>query len=315
VVICAEYDALPSVGHACGHNVICTAALGAGLALAPLAADLGLRVTVAGTPSEEDGGGKLGFIADGFFGDAHAAMMVHPWPGCDVAEPLLIAVQQLKVAYHGRAAHAAGFPHLGRNAADALVVAQVAIGLLRQHLLAGDRVHGIVTKGGDAPNIIPETTSAAYMVRADTRARMEEVLQRVRDCFEAGALATGTRLELVLDTAYSDMRHDHELAAIYRRQAESLGRTFSDEPSTPVSTDMGDVSYVVPSIHPMIGIETGGAVNHQAGFAAACANPSADQAIHDGALAMALTVIEVASDPDVRGRLLDRGAGQPTPQS
>jgi len=302
VAICAEYDALPAVGHACGHNVICTASLGAGLALAPLAEELGLKVTVLGTPAEEGGGGKIGFIDDGFFEDVHASMMVHPWPD-DVAAPRLIAVQQLDVRYTGHAAHASGFPWLGINAADAMVVAQTAIGLLRQQLQPGDRVHGIVTKGGDASNVIPAETTADYMVRAETRARMEEVIVLVRRCFEAGALATGATLELEEDVAYSDMRQDAEMTELYQRHAESLGRTFVAE-AMPVSTDMGNVSYEVPSMHPFIGVETHGAVNHQAEFADACVEPSADQAIFDGALAMAMTVIDMARDDEMRSRLL-----------
>ncbi len=302
VALCAEYDALPGVGHACGHNVICAAALGAGLALAPVVERLGLRVSVMGTPSEEGGGGKIGFIESGFFRDVHAALMVHPWPE-DVAEPDLIAVQQLTVAYTGREAHASGFPWRGVNAADAMVVAQTAIGLLRQQFQPGDRVHGIVTRGGEAANIIPAHVTAEYMVRAATRARMDELLELVRHCFEAGALASGATLDITLDAAYNDMRHDHELAQLYRRHAESLGRRFSDAPSMPVSTDMGNVSHEVPSIHPFIGIETHGAVNHQAEFAAACAEPSADQAVVDGALALALTVVDAATDPAIRGRL------------
>ena len=302
VAICAEYDALPGVGHACGHNVICSASLGAALALAPLAEQLGLKVSVLGTPAEEGGGGKIGFIDDGFFRDVHASMMVHPWPD-DVAAPRLIAVQQLVVRYTGRAAHASGFPWLGINAADAMVVAQTAIGLLRQQLQSGDRIHGIVTKGGDASNVIPAETTADYMVRAETRARMEEVLGLVRRCFEAGALATGATLELNEDVAYSDMRQDAEMTELYERHAESLGRTFVAE-AMPVSTDMGNVSHEVPSMHPFIGIETHGAVNHQAEFADACAKPSADQAIFDGALAMAMTVIDMARDDGMRRRLL-----------
>jgi amidohydrolase len=302
IAICAEYDALPSVGHACGHNVICTASLGAALALLPVADELGLKVTVIGTPAEEGGGGKIPFVEAGFFDDVHASMMVHPFP-TDVAEPAIIAVQQLKVTYLGRAAHASGFPWRGINAADAQVVAQTAIGLLRQQLLPSDRIHGFVTKGGDAANIIPERTTAEYMVRAATAERLEELTARVRDIFEAGALATGATLGLELDVAYKDMRHDAELAAIYQRHAEALGRSFEPE-STPVSTDMGNISYAVPSIHPMIGIETHGAVNHQQEFADACATPSADQAIFDGALCMAGTVIEAAGDEALRGRLL-----------
>lgn len=301
IVICAEYDALPEVGHACGHNVICTAALGAAVALQPVAEELGLKVTVIGTPSEEGGGGKIPFVEAGFFEDVHAAMMVHPFP-TDVAEPDIIAVQQLSVTYIGRAAHASGFPWLGINAADALVVAQTAIGLLRQQLLPTDRIHGYVTKGGDAANIIPERTTAEYMVRAATNERLEELVALVRNVFEAGALATGATLELGVDVAYKDMRHDSELAAIYQRHAEAFGRTFAAEAS-PVSTDMGNISHEVPSMHPMVGIETQ-AVNHQKEFADACVTPSADQAIFDGALGMAYTVIEIAGNEALRSRLL-----------
>ncbi len=304
VAICAEYDALPTVGHACGHNVICTATLGAALALQPVADELGLRVSVIGTPAEEGGGGKIQFIDAGFFEDVHASMMVHPFP-TDVAEPDIIAVQQLKVTYVGRAAHASGFPWQGINAADALVVAQTAIGLMRQQLLPTDRVHGFVTKGGDAANIIPERTTAEYMVRASSADRLEELTAQVVRIFEAGALATGATLEFEKDVAYKDMRHDSELAAIYQKHAQSLGREFEPE-APPVSTDMGNISYEVPSIHPMLGIETHGAVNHQKEFADACATPSADQAIFDGALGMAYTVIEAAGDDALRNRLLDK---------
>ncbi|MGD8486571.1 MAG: M20 family metallopeptidase [Chloroflexota bacterium] len=304
IAICSEYDALPDVGHACGHNVICTAGLGAALALAPLVEELGLKVTLLGTPAEEGGGGKLGFIEGGFFDDVHAAMMVHPYP-MDVAEPNIIAVQQLVITYTGVEAHASGYPWDGVNASDAMVVAQTAIALLRQQLLPSDRVHGIVTKGGEAANIIPRETQAEYMVRAGTAERLQELVGKIRNCFEAGALATGCSVDVKLDTAYTDLRHDSEMAAIYQRHAESLGREFV-EPPAPVSTDMGNVSYEVPSIHPFIGVESHGAVPHQAAFADACATPSADQAVFDGALAMALTVIDLASDESIRTRLLAR---------
>jgi amidohydrolase len=302
IVICSEYDALPGVGHACGHNIICTAGLGAALALAPLVDELGLKLSLLGTPAEEGGGGKIGFIEGGFFEDVHAALMVHPYP-VDVAMPDIIAVQQLAVTYTGVEAHASGFPWGGINAADAMVVAQTAIGLLRQQLLPSDRVHGIVTKGGEAANIIPRETTADFMVRAGTAVRLDELLAKVRACFEAGALATGCTLDIALDTAYTDLRHDEELAARYQQHAESLGREFV-EPPAPVSTDMGNVSYEVPSIHPFIRVESKGAVPHQEAFADACATPSADQAVFDGALGMALTVIDAATDEAIRSRLL-----------
>jgi amidohydrolase len=305
VVVCAEYDALPAVGHACGHNVIAAMAAGAGLALARVADDAGLRVTVLGTPAEEGGGGKILLLRQGAFDGAHAAMMVHPSP-YEQPEMPIIAVNHLKVAYTGKEAHASAYPFLGVNAADALVVAQAAIGLLRQHLRPGDRVHGIVTRGGDAANIIPAHTEADWMVRAADLEQLAEVKAKVARCFEAGALATGATLELSEDhEPYSEMRHDHELSALYQRNAEALGRTFigrSDRGAG--STDMGNVSLALPSIHPTIGIDSLPAVNHQPEFTAKCATPAADQAVVDGAVAMAWTAIDAAADQALRQRLL-----------
>ena len=302
VALCAEYDALPAVGHACGHNVISAAAVGAAIALAAVADELGLRVTLFGTPAEEGGGGKLVLIEAGEFDAVHAALMVHPGPD-DIVEPELLGVRTLNVAYTGREAHAAGFPELGINAADALTVAQVAIGLLRQHLDSGDRVHGIVTKGGDAPNIVPAHTTASFMVRSRTRDGLEAITEKVIACFEAGAIASGAALEVKQEVAYSPMLHDPDLAALYRLNAEATGRWFDPSARMVVSTDMGDVSHVVPSIHPIIGIDSRPFVNHQPEFAKAAVAPAADQAIFDGALLLAWTVIDAATSDVIRERL------------
>jgi amidohydrolase len=305
VVVCAEYDALPGVGHACGHNVIAAMAAGAGLALARVADDAGLRVTVLGTPAEEGGGGKILLLQRGAFEGAHAAMMVHPSP-YENAEMPIIAVDHLQVAYTGKEAHASAYPFLGVNAADALVVAQTAVGLLRQQLRSSVRVHGIVTKGGDAANIIPAHTEATWMVRAETMDQLQEVTDKVARCFEAGALATGATLELTKDpNPYSEMRHDHDLSALYRRNAEALGRSFPDRSDRGAgSTDMGNISLALPSIHPTIGIDALPAVNHQPEFTAKCATPAADQAVFDGAVAMAWTAIDAATEASLRERLL-----------
>ena len=307
VAICAEYDALPGIGHACGHNVIAAAAVGAGLALAPLADDLGLTVKVIGTPAEEGGGGKILMLDAGVFDGVHAAMMAHPAPDESLTLPCL-AVEHLTVRYRGREAHAAGFPELGVNAADALTVAQVAIGLLRQHLSPTHRVHGIVTHGGDAPNIVPGNTRGSWYVRAATLAELEELSPRVHACFEAGATATGCDLEVELASPrYSEFLPDALLLAAYEREAIAIGRTFPDrDPSSLLSgsTDMANVSLAVPTIHPMLGIESDGAVNHQPEFTAAAVRPSADRAVLDGAVAMARTVIAVASDDAARAQLI-----------
>jgi amidohydrolase len=310
IAICAEYDCLPGIGHACGHNVIAAIGVGAGIAAASVADDLGLTIDVIGTPAEEGGGGKIKLMEGGAFDGVHAAMMVHPGP-LDVVEPPIIAVAHFDVHYHGKEAHASAFPELGINAADAITVAQTAIGLLRQHIRPNDRIHGIVTKGGEAPNIVPAHTTAKYYVRAKTLGELDDIRAKVQRCLEAGATATGCTLEVEdIGPPYSEMEHDHEISALYRRNAEELGRTFLDFgpwiDRGAASTDMGNVSLRIPSIHPIIGIDSLPAVNHQPEFTAYCVTESADKALFDGALAMAWTAIDVAADDEVRGRLLTK---------
>lgn len=314
VAVCAEYDCLPGIGHACGHNVIAAMSAGAAIAAAKIADEVGLTVSVIGTPAEEVGnnGGKIVLLERGAFAGVHAAMMVHPAP-LDVAEPTALAIATFDAHFTGKEAHAAAFPELGINAADALTVAQTAIGLLRQHMRTTDRVHGIITRGGDAANVIPAHTSARYMVRARNIDDLSEILGKVRRCFEAGALATGAKLEIAGgDKPYAELHHDREIAALYQRNAEDLGRTFMQLPAVTVgsfSTDMGNVSLKIPSIHPSIGIASLPAVNHQPEFAAHCITAAADKALIDGALAMAWTMADLAGNAEPRNRLL---GAQPT---
>jgi amidohydrolase len=311
VAICAEYDCLPEIGHACGHNMIAAMSVGAALAAGAVADDVGLTVSVIGTPAEEGGGGKILLLERGAFEGVHAAMMVHPAP-LDALDPPILAATQFDVSYTGKAAHASAFPELGINAADALTVAQTAIGLLRQHIHPTDRVHGIVTKGGEAPNVVPAATAASYMVRARTLADLESIRTKVMRCFEAGALATGSTLAVhTVHPPYAEMIHDHDIAALYRRNAAALGRTFPDVrpllERAAGSTDMGNISLAIPSIHPFIGIGSLPAVNHQPEFAAHCATPLAYRTILDGALATAWTAIDLATDAALRERLMRRG--------
>jgi amidohydrolase len=313
VSICAEYDALPVIGHACGHNIIAAAAVGAGIAAAAAAEAVGMTVTVIGTPAEEkgDAGGKILLLERGAFSGVHAAMMVHPAP-FDVLTPRIIAASMFEVQYTGKEAHASAFPELGINAADALTIAQTAIGLLRQHILPTDRIHGIITNGGEAPNVIPAFTKARYIVRGETLSDLERLRPRVYRCFEAGALATGSTLQIVGgDKPYSQMNHHPDIAAHYRRNAEALGRVFPPMETVAqksvASTDMGNVSMAIPSIHPMIGIQSFPAVNHQREFADRCITGSADKAVYDGALAMAWTAIDLATNLPLRSRLIGVG--------
>jgi amidohydrolase len=245
----------------------------------------------------------------GAFDGVHAAMMVHPAP-FDIVELPIIAADHFDVYYTGKEAHASASPEVGINAADALTIAQTAIGLLRQHIKRTDRVHGIVTKGGDAANIIPAHTSAHYMVRAASLEELHAIRARVKACFDAGALATGASVSYEDSVApYAEMHHDHRMAALYKRNAEAAGRTFVDlgpaADRMAASTDMGNVSLKIPSIHPSIGIDSLPAVNHQPEFTAQCVKAPADKAVFDGALAMAWTCVDLATDEAERDRLVN----------
>jgi amidohydrolase len=308
IAICAEYDALPGIGHACGHNVICAAGVGAGLALAPLADELGITVKVMGTPAEEGGGGKILMLERGAFDGVHAAMMVHPAP-MEMDNFPCLAVSHVDVHYTGKEAHASAFPELGINAADAITVAQVGVGLLRQHIRSTDRIHGIVTKGGEAPNVVPAHTSSKWYIRSANLAQLAELEPKVHRCFEAGALATGCAVDIEqMSPRYSEMRDDPDMRAIYRRNAEELGRAFPDMGGAASkiagSTDMANISLAIPTIHPMLGLGTFPVSNHQPEFAAFCATETADKAVLDGATAMAWTCIDLAAEGEVRDRLV-----------
>jgi amidohydrolase len=312
IAICAEYDSLPGIGHACGHNMIAAMAIGAGIAAAKAADEVGLTIHVIGTPAEEVGNasGKVLMLERNGFAGIHAAMMVHPAP-VEMIEAHLIAASMFDVNYTGKEAHASAFPEMGINAADALTVAQTSIGLLRQHLRPTDRVHGFTTHGGEAPNVIPAHTSARYIVRAENLEELKDARAKVYRCFEAGAVATGSKLQILGgDKPYADMRFDHEMSAIYKGNAEALGREFAAlspmMARLAASTDMGNVSQVIPSIHPMIGINSLPAGNHQPEFTAHCITEIADKAVLDGSLAMAWTAIDLAQQPAIRERLARR---------
>ncbi len=315
VVICCEYDALPEIGHACGHNLIAAAGLGAGIgAAAGLAAAAAPgRVVVLGTPAEEGGGGKIALIERGAFEGADAALMAHPAP-TDLLRPAVSALQQLDVVYRGRNAHAAGAPWEGRNALDAMVVAYSAISALRQQLPPGAMVHGVITHGGDKPNIIPSLTRAEFIVRAGERATLAEVKERVLACFRAGAESAGCTLEVQENgPEYLDMRHCEPIVARYADNLSALGAPPREDPAgfSAFSTDMGNVSYVVPSIHPVFGIPAA-AGNHTPEFAEAAATPAAHDAMIVAAKAMAITALDLLTDAGLRSRAradFDAGTG------
>jgi amidohydrolase len=298
VIVCAEYDALPSVGHACGHNIIATSALGAGVAVAGMADDLGIRVTVLGTPAEENIGGKVDLINAGAFSGAAAAMMIHPAPE-NTVDPKALAITHLSVEFTGKDAHASSAPWEGVNALDAFVQLYTAVSTFRQQMLPTDKIHGIPTHGGDAPNIIPSHTRSEWYVRAATKERLSYMADRFAAMAEAAAAATGCTVEFApTGYEYEDILSEPTMVDFFVENADALGRTMSraaDRPAQSVgSTDMGNVSHVVPAIHPMIGMDTKGAVNHQPEFAAHTITEDGERAMRDGALAMAWTIIDMA---------------------
>lgn len=307
VVICCEYDALPEIGHGCGHNVIGTAGVGAGLAAASVADALGGRVTILGTPAEEGGGGKIVLLERGAFADVDVAMMIHPEPANVEIAPYL-ANETLVITMHGKAAHASSSARHGINALDALVLGYQACNLLRASLRSDERVFGIITDGGTADNVIPAVAAARYRIRARTRDRLERLRARVVDCFEGAARQVGATCTIESVAGYADLRANVPLAAAFRANAEALGRSFLDPATIPLevagSTDMGNVSYAVPTIHPVLDIGTMCA-GHSIEMTAASITPGADRCLLDGAKAMAMTIVDHWTDADLRQRIID----------
>ena len=309
VGVCAEYDALPGIGHACGHNIIAASAVGTALALAEVADDLDLTVVLLGTPAEEAGGGKVLMLEAGLFDDIAATVMLHPGP-LDIAAARSLALSQVAVSYVGRESHAAVAPHLGINAADAVTVSQVAIGLLRQQLAPGQMVHGIVTDGGQASNVIPGHAEMQYTMRADDAAGLAALEARMADCFLAGAVGTGCDYDITAtEPPYLELTPDGWLAETFRAEMQRVGRSPVGrelEVALPLgSTDMGNVTQVMPGIHPIVGIDANGASVHQPGFAAAAVGPSADRAVVEGSIMLARTVVALAENSAERERVLE----------
>jgi amidohydrolase len=297
VLYCAEYDALPGVGHACGHNVIAASAVAAGIGLAAVAEDIGCRVTVLGTPAEEAVGGKAILAARGAFDGVDAALMVHPSP-VDVAILPYLAVESLIVRVRGEAAHASLVTDRSGNALDATV--EVHRMLSHSDFTEWERCHGIITNGGAVPNVVPEETEAYYYVRARTAEDLDRLRDRIVDQIETVVRQAGCTLELpaTRDLRYREVKHNRPLARAYTANAELLGRTFLDQkyvsPAFAASTDMGNVSQLVPAIHPTIGIDSLPHMNHMRGFATAAAKPAADMAALQGGTALAWTGIDLA---------------------
>jgi amidohydrolase len=298
VAVLAEYDALPGVGHACGHNIIAASAVGAGIALAELAPDL--RLTVLGTPAEEVGGGKVDLIKAGAFDDVDAAMMVHPAPYDDFDSPGL-GCEEWRVVYTGHASHASSDPELGLNALDGVVQGYTALAMLRQHLRAKQQVHGVIVDGGQAANVVPERAEASYYLRAGNLADLDDLRQRARACLQGAALATGTTVDISVEGHVFEPVDAHpRLVAAFRAACTAIGRPetpYPDGDEDGGSTDFGNVSQVVPGVHACLAVHSWPVVNHQHEFADICVGPEGDKTMLEGAKALALTAIAVARNP------------------
>ena len=309
IAVLCEYDALPGIGHACGHNLIAISGAAAGLAVANALEREGVdgTVRVLGSPAEEGGGGKIRLIDEGAFEDVGAAMMIHPGTG-DIVYPFVLAIDTGFVEFRGKNAHAAGAPWEGRNALDALVLAYQAIALLRQQSHPTVRIHGKIHHGGEKPNIIPDYAQAEFYVRAPQEGRLNEMIKRVEDCFAGAALATSCEWSVEWQgPRYSNMANNRPLAEAYGRRWLDLGVRAMDLDGSKEgsfgSTDMGNVSHVVPSIHPMYNIphESG---NHTAQFTAAASSAEGHGLTLTATKAMAHTALDWLTDPDLRDRTL-----------
>lgn len=302
VAILAEYDALPGIGHACGHNLIATSALGATLGLQAVSGELPGRVRLLGTPAEERGGGKELMARAGAFEGVDAAMMMHP-SGVNLATMPCIAVAEVRVVYHGRAAHASAMPYKGVNALDGLLLAYQAISNLRQHIRGTERIHGIITDGGKAPNIVPDMAAGDFYVRAADERALQQLKPRVQACFEAGAKGSGSEVEVLwAGVDYLDLNTNWPLAERFQMHAENLGRSFHplEKLGGSGSTDMGNVSHLVPSIHPMLASAPPQVVIHNPEFAEWAGGEMGDLAALDGAKSLALTALDFLQDPGLQ---------------
>jgi amidohydrolase len=300
VAFLAEYDALPEIGHACGHNLIAAAAVGAGLGVSSVIDGLRGQIRVIGTPAEEGGGGKRIMVDAGVFKDVDVAMMFHPASKNMVFRGSL-ASMRLNIEFIGKTSHAAASPQEGINALDAMILTFNNVNALRQHFEIKDRIAGIITHGGDAANIIPGYTAAEFSVRGESESRREEVLQKLINCAEAATLATGCQLKYEANPGYTEIVPNRVVGNLFAENLTSLGReVVAPEPNERMgSTDMGNVSKIVPSIHPYLETVTKDVSGHTVEFREVCMSEKGKSSLLDGAKAMAMTAIDLLTNPEL----------------
>ena len=295
IALLAEYDALPKIGHGCGHNIIAASAVGAAVGSKPIIDRLGGNIVVLGTPGEEVFGGKIDMVQAGVFKEIDVAMIVHP-DVRNVVTMQALACTGVEAEFFGQPAHASAEPHKGVNALEAIILAFTSINSLRQHIKEEARIHGIITDGGEAPNIVPAHSAAEFYVRAPDNEYLDELKSKVSNCLIGASTASGARLEYHWDDiAFDSMKNNETLAELFKQNLESLGRhveAFNPEFGLG-STDMGNVSQVVPSIHPTIAIASPDVLGHTPEFAAAAASEAGHEGLMDAAKALAMTVVDI----------------------
>lgn len=309
IAILCEYDALPGVGHGCGHNVMCANSVGAFLALAELEKShpgaLGGQVILQTTPAEECDTAKEILAQRGMLEGVDAAIQTHSY-AYDLVDQAWLGVRRMRVVFHGVSAHAASAPFMGRNALDAVTLAQVGMGLLRQHMLPSDRMHAVVTDGGLVPNVVPERAEMSVIVRSLDSATLRDLVARVEDVFRGAALATGCGVEILTGETTNEMpvRANGPLSQAWVRAQNAAGRTVLPRgvitEVIAAGTDFGNVSQRVPGIHPLIKIAPEGTALHTHEFATAAGSPQGDRAAVDGAWGLASVALDYLSDPQLR---------------
>ncbi len=303
VAFVAEYDALPKLGHACGHNLIAASSLGAALGLAELERDQRGTVQLIGTPAEEGGGGKVIMVEAGVFDEVNAAMMVHP-SDRNLTSRGSLAVSELKIDFYGKAAHASSDPEKGINALDAGILTFNGINAFREHMKEKARIHGIITDGGAKPNIVPEHCGLLFYVRAPENDYRDKLLERVKNCAKGAAMATGAKVEFNFPSReYQAMKPNSALANAFAKNLKNLGIKLGKEPGGMGSTDMGNVSQTVPAIHPYLAIVPLDTPGHSKEFAQASNSDRGYQTMLTAAKAMAMTGVDLFTQPKLVARI------------
>jgi len=304
IAFLCEYDALPGIGHGCGHNLIATIGLGAGIALKSVINEIGGSIVVLGTPAEETSGAKVKMAKGGEFEGVTAAMMVHPSPLTEESGKSL-AISAFKFEYTGKTAHAAQAPEKGINALDSVILLFNGINAMRQHVTSDVRIHGIITEGGLAANIVPERAVAEFYIRAETVEKNEEVIKKVVAIAQGAATMTGATVKISnFEATYEDLRTNKILSDLFNNNLTALGEKEIRPPGDSLgSLDMGDVSQVVPAIHPWLGFGNKDLVPHTREFAAETISESGNQVLYRGACALAMTAYDIITSNDVQERM------------